>query len=526
MPLSFTRRSLSALMPATWAAAPFVNAKEKETPRDISLNISDAKTPIDRFFDLSVGADFPGTLIRDENLKQLKISVEEHGFRYIRFHDIFHDALGTVSVKDKKVVCDWTKIDYLYDQLLAMKIKPFIELGFTPKALKTSDKTIFFWKGNVSHPRFDLWKQLIDQFVRHLISRYGKEEVRTWFFEVWNEPNLEDFFQYADREVYFALYGLTARTIKAIDPALKVGGPATAGLAWITEFLDFAKKTNAPVDFVATHHYGVSSGFLDEFGKQDTKLDPSPDAIIGGVKHVRNLIEKSPFPGLPLYFTEWSTSYSSRDLVHDSYISGPYILSKLKALQGVVQGMSYWVYSDLFEEAGPPPTPFHGGFGLMTREGIRKAKWFAYKYLAALKGLEIPTGDASSWASTDAGNISAVVWDFSQPKQETSNRTFFGKLVPNAPSKPARLSFKGLKKGTYRLKLNRTGYRVNDTYSAYIDMGKPEKFTDTQIKMMHALSADKPELTKTVKIDAKGHFSLDVPLKTNDMVLVSLEMLK
>ena len=102
------------------------------------------------------------------------------------------------------------------------------------------------------------------------------------------------------------------------------------------------------MDFVTTHTYGVDSGFLDEKGVDDTKLSPSPDAIIGDVRRVREQIAASKSPKLPLYFTEWSTSYTPRDLVHDSYISAPYILSKLQGTKGMVQGMSYWTYTDLF----------------------------------------------------------------------------------------------------------------------------------------------------------------------------------
>src|ERR1019366_10785313 len=110
----------------------------------------------------------------------------------------------------------------------------------------------------------------------------------------------------------------------------------------------------------------------------DTKLSPSPDAIVGDIRRVRKEITASAFPGLPLYFTEWSTSYTPRDFVHDSYISAPYILAKLKACQGLLQGMSYWTYTDLFEAPGPPPTPFHGGFGLLNGEGLPRPAYFPY----------------------------------------------------------------------------------------------------------------------------------------------------
>lgn len=492
-------------------------------PRRIELDTAKATKPLDRFFDLSVGSDFPGTLIRDDSMAQLKTTVDELGFRYIRFHDIFHDVLGTVRVVDGKTVYDWTKIDKLYDGLLARRIKPFVELGFTPKAMATSEAKIFYWQGNTSHPVPAQWADLIDNYIRHIQARYGKEEVRTWFFEVWNEPNLSGFWEHADQKAYFDLYVLTANTIKKIDPALRVGGPSTAGAAWVPEFLEYVAKSGAAVDFVTTHTYGVDGGFLDEDGKDDTKLSPSPDAVIGDVRKVRKEISASKYPNLPLYFTEWSTSYTPRDLVHDSYVSAPYILSKLKGTQGLVQGMSYWVYTDLFEEPGTPPTPFHGGFGLMTREGIRKPAYFAYKYLAALRGNEIPAQDAQIMAASDGKTVSALVWDFQQPKQEVSNKPFYSRIVPATPVAPVELKLTKLKAGNYRLKVHRTGLDANDAYSAYIRMGAPKDFTPAQVEQMHQLTKDSPESAKDVRVGKGGTANVSVPMRTNDIVLVTLE---
>jgi hypothetical protein len=294
--------------------------------------------PVDRFFDLSVGSDYPGTLIRDDSQAQLKLVADELGFRYLRFHAIFHDVLGTVRVEDGNTVYNWSKIDQLYDNMLARHIKPFVELGFTPKALATSQNSIFYWQGNTSHPKPEGWRNLIDAFVRHIEERYGKDEVRSWFFEVWNEPNLSGFWEGGDQKAYFELYDLTAKTIKSIDPALRVGGPSTAGAAWVPEFLAHVKQSGAGVDFVTTHTYGVDSGFLDEKGSARYQALP----IARRNCRRRAASSRADFgftvPALPLYFTEWSTSYTPRDSVHDSYISAPYILTKLKASQGLVAG--------------------------------------------------------------------------------------------------------------------------------------------------------------------------------------------
>ena len=492
--------------------------------RPIDVDVRQTTGPVDRFFDLSVGSDYPGTLIRDDSLAQLKMVSDELGFRYIRFHAIFHDVLGTVKLENGKLVYDWTKIDQLYDDLLSRHVKPFVELGFTPKAMATSQNSIFYWQGNTSHPRPEAWRDLINVFVHHIESRYGQEEVHSWFFEVWNEPNLSGFWEDADQKAYFELYDSTAKTMKAIDPELKVGGPSTAGAAWVPEFLAHVKLSGAAVDFVTTHTYGVQGGFLDEDGKSDTKLDPSTDAIIGDVRRVREQISASPYPGLPLYFTEWSTSYTPRDSVHDSYISAPYILTKLKGSQGLLQGMSYWTYTDLFEEPGPPTEAFQGGFGLLNPQGIRKPAFFAYKYLHALQGDSLRTTDPQTMLAIQGGNVAALVWDFEQPAQKVSNRSFYTKLIPNRAAEPVELRITHLTPDeTYRLEVHRTGYHANDAYSAFIEMGSPKVLAAEQIAHLKELTRDLPETDKAVRSGSDGTIEFSVPMRSNDIVLIELK---
>ena len=525
--LSSVPRQFSLIFLALLTIAPvgLLRAQERDvSPRLIRVDIKNSTGPVDRFFDLSVGSDYPGTLIRDDSQAQLRLVTDELGFRYLRFHAIFHDVLGTVRIENGATVYNWSKIDQLYDDLLARHIKPFVELGFTPKALATSQNNIFYWNGNTSHPKPEGWHDLVEAFVRHIEQRYGKDEVRTWFFEVWNEPNLSGFWEGADQKAYFDLYDLSSRTIKSVDPALRVGGPSTAGAAWVPEFLAHVKQSGAAVDFVTTHTYGVQGGFLDEEGKSDTKLDPSPDSIIGDVRRVREQISASPYPNLPLYFTEWSTSYTPRDSVHDSYISAPYILTKLKASQGLLQGMSYWTYTDLFEEPGPPTAPFQGGFGLLNPQGIRKPAFFAYKYLHALQGTSLKTSDPQAMLSTQSGNLTAVIWDFEQPDQKLSNRPFYTKLVPSHAAAPVELRVTHLApNAAYRLEVHRTGYRANDADSAYIEMGSPKELTAGQIARLNELTRDLAESSKIVRSGKNGDLEISVPMNSNDVVLVKLE---
>jgi xylan 1,4-beta-xylosidase len=396
-----------------------------------------------------------------------------------------------------------------------------VELGFTPLAMRSSDLSIFYWKGNTSHPDPKKWAGLLDAFVRHMQQRYGKEEVRTWFFEVWNEPNLDGFWEKADQKAYFDLFDLSSRTIKNIDPALKVGGPSTAGAAWVPEFLAHTKASGSVVDFVTTHTYGVDGGFLDENGKDDTKLSPSPDAIVGDVRNVRQQMAAAGHGAMPMYFTEWSTSYTPRDPVHDSYISAAYILSKLKATEGLVQGMSYWTYSDLFEEPGPPTAPFEGGFGLMNPQGVRKPSWFAYKYLNQLGDTELKTADKQSYVARDGRGVQVLAWDFQTPKQDKSNRGYYTTVQPTRASKPVSLDLKGFKPGAYAVNIYRTGFKENDAHTAYLEMGLPKTLTAQQLAALNAKTEDRPQ-SSVVRVGKSGIASVKVAMRANDVVLVKI----
>ncbi|MDP1027992.1 cellulase family glycosylhydrolase [Sphingomonas sp. KR1UV-12] len=504
-------------------AAPPAQAAPTEVAavREIRVDARAPTRPRDPMALMSVGSDYPGVLIRDDSLAQLAIVQRELGFRYIRFHALFHDALGTYREVNGRPVYDWTRIDYLYDRLLKLGIRPFVELGFTPHAMRTSDQTLFYWKGNTSHPQPEKWSALVDAFVRHAIARYGANEVRRWYFEFWNEPNLDGFWEGADKAAYLDYYGRTVRAIKAIDPQLRVGGPATAGAAWVPEFLAYADTHRLPVDFIATHTYGVEGGFLDERGEGDNKLSRNPDAVVADVRKVRAEIEASKHPGLPLFFTEWSTSYNPRDPIHDDYLSAAYILAKLRRTEGLAQGMSYWTFSDLFEEPGPQKRPFEGGFGLMTPQGVRKPAWFAYKYLHELGDRELPTGDPDSIAAVKGKAIQLLAWRDVLPDQPVSNRPFFTRVRPAAAAAPLRLRVAGLAPGRYTVRTRRTGFRQNDAYTAYLEMGRPETLDAAQLATLQSLTRDRP-VVSTVRAGRDGTATLDLPMRDHDVVMVEL----
>jgi xylan 1,4-beta-xylosidase len=415
-------------------------------------------------------------------------------------------------------------IDTLYDYLLGIGMKPFVELGFMPGALASGEKTIFWWRGNVTPPAsYDRWEQLIRKLVEHWTQRYGEVEVGTWYFEVWNEPNLDGFWA-GTREDYFRLYTYAARAIKSVNGEYRVGGPATAGAAWVPEMIAFCTGHDVPLDFVSTHSYGVSQGFLDEFGSTGTVLSADEWAVSGDVLNSRKQIADSPLPGLELHYTEWSSSYTPSDPMHDSYHSAAYVLQKLKQVGDAAQSMSYWTFTDIFEESAPRFEAFHGGFGLMNLQGIKKPAYFSYQFLNQLGATELANDDPMSWATADdEGNVQVLLWDFTHTLPAgINNQQYYVQDLPAGDKGGVDIRLSGLQKGRYALRVSQVGYKRNDAYTAWIAMGSPAQLTRQQVEALKAAATGAPGRQETVDVAEDGLFATRLPLRENDVYLVEL----
>lgn len=524
----FPRLAALALTVLSAAAAP--------ATRVVEVDLAQTAGPADTAWRLCIGAGRASEGLRADWQRQLALVRAECGFEYIRFHGLLGDEMG-VYTEDRNGTPhhSFRYVDELFDSLRAHGMRPFVEIGFMPPALASGPKTIFWWRGNVSLPKdWARWEALIDDLTRHWLARYGADEVRRWYFEVWNEPDLDAFFAVPDesrrQESYFELYRRTALVLKAVDPALRVGGPAASGGKWVDETLTFAHRTGTPLDFVSFHHYATQGAVgLDEFGHSHLKLGDDLQTIGGLIQDRRQRVERSPFAGLPIHVTEWSASYSPRDPVHDSYFSAPFILESIRTTGNAAQSLSYWVFTDIFEEAGPPMTPFHGGFGLLNLHGIRKPAHFAYAFLNRLGPTTLATGDPRIFAATDGRAVQVLLWDLTHPTRQpdgttVSNHEYFVQDHPSRELPPATVRVAGLAPGDYDLQVFRVGYRANDAYSAYLaDLGRPARLSTAQEAWLNHLASGAPEATVRVTIGADGRFAREIPMRTNDCVLVALQ---
>ena len=498
--------------------------------RDITADASHPAGPHTSVPLVSVGAGRAAEALRPDWQAQLSTLQQEIGFHYLRFHGILSDEMGLYTEDPTgHPIYDFAKVDQVYDALLALHIKPFVELTFMPKALASGTRTIFWYSANVTPPKdLDKWQTFIQTVTAHWVQRYGHKEVESWYFEVWNEPDYPAFFFGTIRQ-YFDLYRASAIAIKQACPNCRVGGPATAD-PQDTRFLDFLSTTHTPADFYSTHSYGSLKLATDAQGRHGSSLDPSPDSVTLQLRELRALIDRSATPNLPIHLTEWSSSYLPDDPFHDQYGSASFILDHVHNGSPYAASMSYWIFTDIFEERGPQTLPFHGGFGLLTLQGIRKPGFFAYKYLAQLGTTDLTTVDSArkSWVTTamDAKGqtIQALFWDYTpiQPPPGQIDQTFYKQEMPAPPVAPVELAIEHLKHGSYDLKVYRTGHDQTDPYTAYIRMGSPATLTANQLKQLQTISTGGPVEARTVRIK-DGSFHQHFPMNQNDVYLVTLQ---
>lgn len=471
-----------------------------------------------------VGTGRMNLALRADYLESLARVQREIGFTHLRGHGLLSDDMGVVreSTVDGRTHRrhSFTYVDQVHDRLLALGIRPFVELGFMPGALASGDQTIFWWRGNVTPPR-DMaeWSALVTDLVRHLVDRYGIDEVRQWPFEVWNEPNLDIFWEGADKEAYFRLYEASARAIKDVDASLQVGGPALSPGptvdGWWGPFADFVASRDVPIDFVSRHAYashepqeipfGVYQGFrapsdlLEQFAE--------PAASLAGTR----------LAGLPVHITEFNTSYMPTNPMHDTAYNAAYLAPVLAAGGDLVDSFSYWTFCDVFEELDIPTSFFHGGFGLLTHRQIAKPTYHLYAFMARMGAQVLARGEDHLVCTDDDGRVTVLAW---QPVGGTA--------ADPAPERhhlrlslPARVGQAACADGTGVFVLRE---RVNEAdgnaFTAWRELGRPASPTDRQLDVLRTV--ERPAVEHGRLTVAGGRVELDLALARHEVTFVEL----
>lgn len=513
---------------------------------EFCLSKNTALEPHDKHWQFSVGSCHAPLAHRVDYLEQLKFIHDELGIERVRFHGLFNDDMKVgLTLKNfiplpsaaKYKQFSFFQIAKIYDNILKTGMRPFVELGFMPKILASGKRNCMFqYKGNITMPKsLDEWAGFIRSFIEFLIDRYGRDEVKTWYFEVWNEPNLKPFFAGSQQD-YFKLYEATARAIKSVEPDIRVGGPATANCVWIEDFKSFCDKNNVPVDFISTHQYAgdpighvmKTSAMLKAILKRIADLRKGSGTVLEGARKMlvdgsesiedRNVFMKNlrrvkkEADGLPVLYTEWNVSATCTAPINDTRRAASYAIRTVLHSENTIDKSSLWCFSDLFEEIEFFPEPFSGAFGMIDVYGIPKPSFYAFKILSMLGGqrFNLPVDDTADveFAAFKKDNITQLLLYRQNFKAEKGDAVKFT-VSAESDARPNNVFL----------------YRIDDDHcnplKEWEALGKPEYLKPDEVeKIKKASSLVREQLPFTY---ADGKFTAECALYNNDVWLIEVE---
>jgi xylan 1,4-beta-xylosidase len=480
-----------------------LSAVAVQAQETITIDARAAGTPFPHFWEEMFGSGRANLALRESYRSDLRAVKGVTDFRYVRFHAILHDENGVYNEDERgNPVYNFAYVDEIYDGLLRNGVRPVVEIGFMPKKLAFNPDALhpFWYKQNVSPPKsLERWDGLMKAFARHLVDRYGMDEVAQWYFEVWNEPNIDFWNGIPRQKSYFELYEHTARALKSVNTRLRVGGPATAAAAWVGDFLKFAAANHVPVDFITSHGYADDT-VENLFGtNEDIPMD---DRVCRAIGKVKGEIRASAMPKLPLFWTEWNVQGMKES--RDTSFVGPAVANTIRECDGTVEMMSFWTFSDVFEEGGPIPKPFEGHFGLRARGGINKPSFYDFALLHKLGETRLVNASKNVLVTKRRDGLLAIaVWNLIDPDK-------------TGPAKTVRLVFGGLKvNATARISVVDNDH--GNTLAAYRAMGSPVYPTISQVEKLNATTALRPPVSQSVQGD-----HLDVTLEPNALMLIEI----
>ena len=458
-------------------------------------------------FDLALRRDYQDSLA----LVQRDI-----GFRHIRGHGLLSDGVGVYRPYEyqgtRHVHHCFTYVDQVIDAYLELGIAPFVELGFMPAELASGDETVFWWRGNITPPRsWSEWADLVRATVGHLVDRYGIDQVRQWPIEVWNEPNLPQFWVNADQEAYHRLYEVTATAVKEVDASLQVGGPAISPGAdeWLVAFAEYVTERSLPVDFISKHAYTAGPAQHVPFGVYQT-LKPASN-LLEQFATPRQRLRDTPLAGLPVHITEFNSSYRPDNPIHDTAFHAAYLAPVVAGGGELVDSFSYWTFSDVFEEVGVPTALFHGGFGLLTHRQIKKPTYHLYAFMARMGEEVLARGENHLVTRHRDGRVTVLAW---APVDVT------GRDPVDRHDLALSIPVGGVERGSAFLLRATVNEEVGNAWTAWCEMGRPRSPRPWQLEALRA-AAEPGRHHRRLPIDG-GRVNVHLTLARHEVTLVEI----
>ncbi|MCJ8011633.1 helix-turn-helix domain-containing protein [Paenibacillus sp. KQZ6P-2] len=478
--------------------------------------------------------------------------VQKHcPFRSIRFHGIFDDEMMVYREDDVgDPHYNFRFVDQLFDFLLSIGLKPFVELGFMPSHLAASPEEKVFYKSSyVSGPKSaERWSELVGRFLRHCMHRYGTAEVESWKLEFWNEPEFDVFWPGSPQE-YMEFYLQTYRTVKQVSQRLQIGAPGRIitlrSETFNRDFFAFCWENDCLPDFIPVHFYPHEQldemvnteeitrlyklapyrALLEEFGG----ISPNPDYLQEMLENEKSMLAELGLSHFPLYLTEWNSTAYHRELTNDTLYKAAYIVKNVVENLDRIEGFGYWVLSDNIEETPASELLFHGGLGLIAQYGIPKPAMLGYEFLAKLGDRLVARGECYV-ATEGRGGYQLLSYNYCH----FDNLYALGDIsfideknryngFKEEKTVKLELDLHHIPKGRYRMVTYMLSRKFGSSYDEWVRMGAPEYVNAEEIDYLKAFA--RPRM-KVSQIDIEDNITYTVVLEPHAIELMELIPLK
>ena len=432
------------------------------------------------------------TILYSDVQNMLRKVQKEIGFRYIRFNGIVSDEMRVFSLDSAgNPVFSFTYVDKVLDFLLSIGLRPFIQISFMPEDLAKTRKKLFGYL--VSEPENrKLWCQMVTALVQHMLIRYGKEEVRLWYFSVWHLPDTpSEMYGFSNAMDFYRFYQETWTAVKKCDPNLRFGTPASYYLVqpgysnWYIPFLEWCRANSCIPDFLNFHYYDLvfhdTDGAQEAFGFQETMvLRETPDGFNNFVIQVLSERHKLGADTMPIFLTEWNNTPSQQDLLNDTCFKSCYIAKGILENYDKLDSFGYWTLTDWTGEAPEPEKMFFGGLGMFTSGGIPKASFYVFTLLRQL-GTEL-LGRGNGWFITRKDDSYQVLlyhyrhFSHLYAMGERFDMTFTDRYTPFSPEQTldVHLRITDVENGEYMITETSISRRAGSSFDQWIAMGAIE----------------------------------------------------
>ncbi len=371
----------------------------------ISFNKS-KKSLLDKNWNQMINVGAAADLLNSETQKQVLFLKENLGFKYVRFWDLYAPEMY-IDIKKDNFLYNFSKLDQILDFLLQNDLKPYMELRIKPKKIiKNSRELIFYREIDENTESEESITKFMKSLAIHLINRYTKDEVESWYFEIWKTER-EEYINRVDIldkdasvPMYLDRFEQMARSIREYLPEARIGGGGFTlryGEDNFRQILTQWKARKELPNFISIYNYPYT---VDTMAKEKNQtMDPS--FMEKHLKRVREIMEETEFPVKELHASEWSFSVSSRNILNDSCMKGAFLMKNMIDCIGIADIMGYWLASDQYADFYDSNNVLNGSGGLLSKDGIPKPSFYAFDFMNRLGKYLRKRGD--NYIITDNG---------------------------------------------------------------------------------------------------------------------------